>query len=100
MSLRGGQMLLFKGFLLKRSIRTKLIASFVFTISIMTILIVIMMFAVSSIVDSVADSYHSNVAADEYSSVLYSMENSLENYMVLRSFESIDNSFTFRSKLD
>lgn len=93
-------MLLFKGFLLKRSIRTKLIASFVFTISIMTILIVIMMFAVSSIVDSVADSYHSNVAADEYSSVLYSMENSLENYMVLRSFESIDNYFTFRSKLD
>lgn len=58
------------------------------------------MFSVSSIVTSVADSYKSNVSLDEYSSVLLATETSLETYMNIRSFEGIDDYYTYRSKLD
>ncbi len=83
-----------------RTIRSRLITSFVITVSVMCILLMYVMFSVSSIMSSVADSYRSNVALDEYSSVLLRTETSLETYMNVRSFESIDNYYTYRSKLD
>jgi sensor histidine kinase YesM len=69
-------------------------------VMLLCVLEIYVMLSVSSIVFSIADSYKTNVELDAYTSVLLSTEYALENYMKVRSFESIDNYFKYRSQLD
>ena len=83
-----------------KTIRARIITAFILAVSVMIALFFYSVFAVSSIVSSVADSYRSNEFLDRYTSTLLSLETSLKTYMDIRSFESIDSYYSLRSQLE
>ncbi|AEE15985.1 sensor histidine kinase [Treponema brennaborense] len=85
---------------MKTSIRSRLLRSFFLSFCIMCVLILYVAVIVSAVVRSVAVSYKTNSELDAYYALLAQTELSLESYMKLRTYESIDNYYSFRSKLE
>ena len=86
---------LFKNF----SMRTKLILSFLLTSGIMILLFFCIILVFFNIVASVTDSYNTNSKLDEYTNLISQTQSALEEYMQVRTFESINNYYSACLKL-
>lgn len=91
-----------KGFSLfqRLSMRNKLLLSFLITSGIMALVFFCVVLIFSNVVESVADSYKTNSKLDEYSLLITQTQNALDEYMQVRTFESINKYYNFRSKLE
>ena len=85
---------------LNTTIRKKLLLSFIVSSSIMCFVVIYIIFIFSSVVNSVAIAYRSNAKLDEYSIKLSEMEASLEQYIKLGSFDSIDSYYRLKGKIE
>jgi len=85
---------------MKKGIRRRLMQSFFLASGIISLVVIIITFAVSSVVNTIANSYTSNAKLKEYSSLLVDVEESLEGYMSLRTYETINTYYTLRARFD
>lgn len=85
---------------LNTTIRKKLLLSFIVSSSIMCFVVIYIIFIFSTVVNSVAIAYRSNARLDEYSVKVYELEASLEQYIKIGSFDSIDNYYRLKSKIE
>ena len=89
-----------RNWFLNTTIRKKLLLSFVISSSIMCFVVIYIIFIFSTVVNSVAIAYRSNAKLDEYSIRLAQMESSLEQYIKIGSFDSIDSYYRLKSKVE
>lgn len=82
------------------SIRKKLLCSFIITSAIMSFVVIYIVCIFSAVVNSVAVAYRSNAKLDAYSARLAQMESSLEQYIKLGSFDSIDSYYRLKGKIE
>ncbi|MBQ9630439.1 MAG: hypothetical protein IJR49_02500, partial [Treponema sp.] len=82
------------------TLRGRLAFTFSSTVAGIALICSYIIIVVSLIVISVTNSYQSNEFLNDYISTLLSMEKSLSSYMDVRSFESIDEYYTYRSELE
>lgn len=85
---------------MKRGIRRRLLCSFFLTSGIICAIMLFITLTITSIVDSIADSYDSNKILKDFSSMMSGTENALESYMNLKSYENIDGYYSNREKLE
>ena len=93
-------MLALRNWFLNTTIRKKLLLSFIVSSSIMCFVVIYIIFIFSTVVNSVAIAYRSNAKLDEYSVMLSEMEASLEQYIKLGSFDSIDSYYRLKGKVE
>ncbi len=82
------------------SIRDRLFYSFFLTAALMCIMVLYSFMSFNSIALSITNAYKTNVALNEYQTVLGKVESSMENYISLHTFESIESYYSWRGKLD
>ncbi|MDD6487970.1 MAG: histidine kinase [Spirochaetales bacterium] len=89
-----------RNWFLNTTIRKKLLLSFIVASSIMCFVVIYIIFIFSTVVNSVAIAYRSNAKLDEYSMRLAEMEASLEQYIKIGSFDSIDSYYRLKGKIE
>lgn len=82
------------------SIRERLFYSFFLTAALMCIMVLYSFIAINSVALSISRAYKTNVTLNEYQTALSMVESSMENYISLKTFESIENYYSWRGKLD
>ena len=82
------------------SIRDRLLYSFLMTAALMCIVVLYSFISTNSVAVSITNAYRTNVELNEFQTVLDRVESSMERYIGLRTFESIEDYFSWRGKLD
>lgn len=82
------------------SIRERLFYSFFLTAALMCVMVLYSFIAINSIALSISRAYKTNVSISEFQNALSMVESSMENYISLKTFESIENYYSWRGKLD
>lgn len=82
------------------SIRERLLFSFLLTAALMCIVVLYSFISTNSVAVSITNAYRTNVELNEFRTVLDRVEGSMERYISLRTFESIEDYFSWRGKLD
>ncbi|ULQ60861.1 histidine kinase [Brucepastera parasyntrophica] len=82
------------------SIRERLFYSFFVTAALMCVIVLYSFVIINSVTFSITNAYESNLMLREYQNALKMVESGLENYITLRTFEGIENYYTWRGKLD
>jgi len=85
---------------MRAGIRRRLMQSFFLASGIIGFVVILITLSVTVVVNTIADSYKSNSVLNEYSELLSQTEQSLEAYMSLRTYETINNYYNNRAKLD
>ena len=73
------------------SIRARLLYSFFLTAALMGIIIMYSFLSFNAIAVSITNAYQTNIDLDEFQTALGAVESSMEKYISLRTFESIEN---------
>ncbi len=82
------------------SIRSRLLYSFFLTAALMCVMVLYSFISLNSVAISMTDAYRSNVNLKEFHSALTELEGSMEKYISVRTFESIETYFSLRGRLD
>nr|HPO03107.1 histidine kinase [Treponemataceae bacterium] len=82
------------------SIRARLLYSFFLTAALMGIIIMYSFLSFNAIAVSITNAYQTNIDLDEFQTALGAVESSMEKYISLRTFESIENYYGWRGRLD
>lgn len=82
------------------SIRARLLYSFFLTAALMGIIIMYSFLSFNAITVSITNAYQTNIDLDEFQTALGAVESSMEKYISLRTFESIENYYGWRGRLD
>jgi sensor histidine kinase YesM len=82
------------------SIRDRLFYSFFLTATLMCIMMLYSFLGINSIAATITNAYRTNVKLNEFQNALRLVEASLENYVSLKTFESIESYYSWRGKLD
>lgn len=85
---------------MKAGIRRRLMQSFFLASGIISLALILITLFVSVVVNTIAESYQSNSILNEYSDIISQTEQALEGYMSLRTYETINNYYAIRAKLD
>lgn len=83
-----------------RSIRSRIMASSFITFGLFALVIAYFFVVVSLVLSSISSSYITNQELDVYLSLMEDTESSLEQYMNLRNYETIDSYYSNRAKLE
>lgn len=82
------------------SIRKRLLYSFFLTAALMCVMVLYSLVSINTIAFSISNAYKTNVSLNTYQTALRNVETSMENYISLHTFESIENYFSWRGRLD
>ncbi len=82
------------------SIRERLFYSFFLTAALMCIMVFYSFIVINSVALSISRAYKTNANLNEYQNALSLVEASMENYITLKTFESIESYYSWRGKLD
>ena len=85
---------------MKKGIRRRLMYSFFFTSGIICAVVVFVIITISASINSISSSYNSNKRLDEFKNLMALTESALESYMNLKTYETIDNYYSCRERLD
>ena len=81
-------------------LRDRLFYSFFLTAAFMCIMVLFSFISMNSIAFSITNAYKTNAILNEYQTALRMVESSMEKYISLHTFESIENYYSWRGKLD
>ncbi len=82
------------------SIRARLFSSFFLTAALLCVMVLYSFISINSIALSISRAYKTNVSLDAYQQALVQVEANMESYISLKTFESIENYYSWRGKLD
>ena len=82
------------------SIRERLLHSFFLTAALMCIMVLYSFISINAVALSITRAYKTNVSLNEFQTALGDVEASMEKYISLRTFGSIENYYRFRGRLD
>lgn len=82
------------------SIRRKLMYSVLISIAIIGIVLFYLSIIITTVVNSISDSYKTNTTLNTYNITLTQTENALENYMQFKTFNGIDNYYNYSTKFE
>lgn len=82
------------------SVRRKLMYSVLISIGIICVVLFYISIIITTVVNSISDSYKTNTTLNTYNITLTQTENALENYMQFKTFNGIDNYYNYSNKFD
>lgn len=82
------------------SIRARLLYSFFLTAALMCMMVLYSFISINSVALSITNAYKTNVSLNEFQTALGEVESSMEKYISLHTFGSIENYYSWRGRLD
>lgn len=82
------------------NIRERLFYSFFLTAALLCVMVLYSFLTINSVALSISRAYKTNVSLDAYQQALGRVEASMESYISLKTFESIESYYSWRGKLD